>query len=133
MKRIIFVGLFFVLGLSGVFACKFNKLTHKLTECDEYTDIPMPEKCKKAHSEYNAWLISAAKEKVRKQVETTKKELKETSRQVGKDTKRIVDQADSTGNKVKDSFFKFLEKNFFSSGPETDSDEGSERFEISEE
>lgn len=99
----------------------------------KYTDIPMPEKCKKAHSEYNAWLISAAKEKVRKQVETTKKELKETSRQVGKDTKRIVDQADSTGNKVKDSFFKFLEKNFFSSGSETDSDEDSERFEISEE
>ena len=121
MKKIVCVGLFLLVGISG-FACKFNKRTHKLTECSEYADVPMPEKCKKAHNEYNSWLIAETKEKFKKQIETTKNELKETSRQVEKDTKKIVDQADSTGNKVKDSFFKFLEKNLFSSGADSDSD-----------
>ena len=113
MKKIVCGVLFLAAGISGVSACKFNKKTHKLTECDEYKSVPMPEKCKKAHSEYNSWLIEETKSKIKKQVESTKKELKETSRQVEKDTKKIVDQADSTGNKVKDSFFKFLEKTFF--------------------
>ncbi len=122
MKKIVCVGLFLFAGISGVFACKFNKRTHKLTECSEYTNVPMPEKCKKAHSEYNSWLISETKEKFKKQIETTKNELKETSRQVEKDTKKIVDQADSTGNKVKDSFFKFLEKNLFSSDADSELD-----------
>lgn len=126
MKKIVCGVLFLVLGISGAFACKFNKRTHKLTECAEYKNVPMPEKCKKAHSEYNSWLIEETKNKFKKQIESTKKELKETSRQVEKDTKKIVDQADSTGNKVKDSFFKFLEKNFFGSDSSSAEDSGDE-------
>lgn len=125
MKRFVCVVFCLLLGVSGVFACKFNKRTHRLTECAEYKNVPMPEKCKKAHSEYNSWLITETKKKFKKQIETTKNELKETSRQVEKDTKKIVDQADSTGNKVKDSFFKFLEKNLFSSDSETGTTEDS--------
>lgn len=126
MKRFVCVVFCLLLGVSGVFACKFNKRTHKLAECAEYKNVPMPEKCKKAHSEYNSWLIAETKEKFKKQIESTKNELKETSRQVEKDTKKIVDQADSTGNKVKDSFFKFLEKNLFSSDLTEDTTANSE-------
>lgn len=126
MKRFVCVVFCLLLGVSGVFACKFNKRTHRLTECAEYKNVPMPEKCKKAHSEYNSWLIAETKEKFKKQIESTKNELKETSRLVEKDTKKIVDQADSTGNKVKDSFFKFLEKNLFSSDLTDDTTANSE-------
>lgn len=114
MKKIICLFIVTFVGISLTFACKFNKRTHKITECENYKTIPMPEKCRKAHDEYNKWVLAQAKEKLNKKIEDTKKEYKDTTDQLKEDSKKITDQAESTGNKLKDSLFKFLEKNFSS-------------------
>lgn len=126
MKKIICFFITLIFGLSFTFACKFNKRTHKLTECDEYTTVPMPEKCRKAHDEYNKWVVTQAKEKFNKKIEDTKKEYKDTTDKVKEDSKKITDQAESTGNKIKDSLFKFLEKNLSDTDSEQESESNNE-------
>ncbi len=111
-KKIFFILTVFIFVGFSSFACKYNSLTHKIKECSDYTDVPTPEKCRKAHDEYNAWLVSETKAKLKKKVDSTKKEIKSTSKKVEKKTKKIAEKATDTGNKLKDSFFQFVDENF---------------------
>ncbi len=123
MKKTVCIFLAFVFGISGVFACRFGKITHKLSECEEYKTVPMPKKCREAHEEYNKWVLEQTKAKFKKTIDSVKKGYKDTSDQVKEDTKKITEQAESAGHKVKDSFFKLLEKNFSDKAEADDSED----------